>query len=129
MSLFTSYTDVQQETLPSAGSCCECGCVVDRGWLLTCIDGRKKYKYFTCDECHEVRDLLPDVFTPTMLEAEIRALRAKISYDDNYNWAKLTNALAGLLQRRRRAAKPAPVPTPSLTPVRGCRVVLGGWRT
>jgi hypothetical protein len=102
---------------------------MDTGWILVCKDGRKKVEYITCNECHDLREsFLLEVFTPTMLEAEIRALRAKVSYDDNFNWAKLTNALAGLLQRRRQAATPAPVPTHSPTPVRGCRVVLGGWR-
>lgn len=129
MSLYTSYTEVLQSSPLIAEKCCECHCGIEPDeeyWLLTCKDGRAKVKFRTCDQCHTIRtEFLKTVFTPTQLCAELWALRAKLSYDDNYTWARMTNSLAALQRRQRHAPSTPPLPY-SPTPLRGVRVVLGG---
>lgn len=100
--------------------------------MLSCEFDGKKMKFRTCDFCHTLRnDHIKDgVFHPGYLAQDIAALRSAVSYDDNYNWARLTNAVAALRARQRSAQRQAPKGTPpySPTPLNGIRAVTGGWR-
>lgn len=131
MSLYDSYTEELHNSALVAELCCECGCTMAPGtdyWLMTAKYGRKKDTFRTCLDCATVRKMIgAECFVPTQLYQELRAHRAKLSYDDTFNWAKFTNALAALQQRMGRGTK-HPVPTYSPTPLRGARHVTGGWR-
>lgn len=130
-----THTEKLQSSALVAELCCECGCEIpakEEHWLLACEFDGKKLKFRTCGFCHGLREehIKEGMFHPGYLAQDLANLRAKLSYDDSFHWAKLTNAVAALRARQRTAqrAKPQGVPPYSPTPLNGVRVISGGWR-
>lgn len=126
-------------TMPAAKNqqvCGECQSTIEEGvkyQYLRCRDrlpnGRTRWINFrTCQACLDQRtEFCVDYFTPGYLLQDLEALKAKVSYDDASNWCKITNAVATL--RKRKAAALAKCPPYTPTPLRGPRVVYGGFAT
>ena len=112
----------------SSSKCCECLMAL-KGfyWKLTCTDNGEQHHYPTCEACRAQRmEFCTEFFTPGHLMADLETLRSALSYDSARPWAMLTNAVS-LLRQRRQGAKVPPVPTYTPTPLRGLRVVSGGF--
>lgn len=128
---YLSYTEI----LDVAGRkerCCECNSPIQKKetmWLLVVTEqGVKPCVFKTCDACHSQRlEFCTEHFTPTELMRDLEALRSALSYDSVRPWAMLTNAIS-LLRQRRAGAGPVPKrPALSPTPLRGVRVIQGGF--
>lgn len=131
--------DHTKTTFPVAKNeqtCTECVSLIGEGVkyeYLRCRDklpsGRTRWLNFrTCPECLAQRqEFCTEFFTPGYLLQDLEQLKSKIAYDDSFGWAKVTNAVAAFRLRRKAALASVPNYTP--TPLRGPRVVYGGFAT
>lgn len=131
MSDYLSYNEVLS-TAKKQHRCCECQSQIPKRalfWLLVCSEqGAKTQIFSTCEACHAQRtEFCTEFFTPSQLMQDLEALRSALPYDSARPWAMLTNAISLLRQRRAHAGPTPRVPT-TPTPLRGVRVVQGGWR-
>jgi len=130
MSEYISYDEVLS-TASRKVRCCECNGPIPAKtsmWRLVASEGDGVVAVFiTCEACHAQRlEFCTEHFTPSNLLQDLEALRNQLPYDSARPWAMLTNAISLLRQRRANAGPVPRVPT-TPTPLRGVRVVRGGY--
>lgn len=111
--------------------CCECRNVIQKKetmWILVVSEqGAKPQEFKTCASCHAQRlEFCIEHFTPSQLLQDLEILRSALPYDSARPWALLTNSIS-LLRQRIANAGPVPCVPTTPTPLRGVRVVRGGF--
>lgn len=127
---YLSYEDIPTHA-PKAIRCCECQGPIPKKasyWMLVCSDpGETPVVFSTCEACHAQRiEFCTESYTPGWLLDDLEALRSALPYDSARPWAMLTNAVS-LLRQRKAGASPKALPAYTPTPLRGARLVLGGF--